>query len=219
MSVDLSTYEGQTAHYAAVKARLGAVPQRRAVSRPMPEVKPPRPLSIVLSCEEVKLPALIGAKLPPWKAILLEVAGSHGLAAEQIISAIRTNRVVLARQEYCYRLREELCLTWKQIGRRIGRDHTSVMHAWRRHAQFLKTGTHNTAQQGFQLFWTPEKIDAAMDLHSRGFTYEQVAEKVGASTPLAVASKLQKHRRALAETKAIAARKAMWSGQSKRLAS
>jgi hypothetical protein len=216
---DLSTYQAQTSHYAAVKARLGvpAVKRRRVAAIPAPEPEPPRPLSIVLSCEEVKPLPVIGDKMPPWKAILLQVSASHGIPPEQIVSPIRTTRVVLARQEYCYRLREEVCLTWHQIGRRVGRDHTSCMHSWRRHARFLETGSYVSHE--YRQFWTPEKIAEAMDLHSRGLTYEQVAKRVGASTALAVASKLQKHRRALAETKEIAARKAKWSGQSKRLAS
>lgn len=69
--------------------------------------------------------------------IIKEVSLKHHVSVEEIVSQIRSAWVVAARFEAMYRIREERHLSWAQIGRLFGRDHTSVLHGWRKHKASL----------------------------------------------------------------------------------
>lgn len=69
-----------------------------------------------------------------WKTILFEVAEAHGISPQDIISQRRSHNIVLARHEYCWRLRSETPLSLEAIGRRCGnRDHTTIRNAIAKH--------------------------------------------------------------------------------------
>jgi hypothetical protein len=83
--------------------------------------------------------------LPTRKAlarqIVLEVAERHGVTFEEIVSMRRQQRIVDARNEVYYRLRNETTWSFPSIGRFLGdRDHSSVMCGARKHAKRLEAG-------------------------------------------------------------------------------
>jgi hypothetical protein len=80
------------------------------------------------------------SKLPPRQStlILQDVAERHGVTVDDIKSPLRTRRVVLARQEAYYLLREA-GYSFPQIGRFCGgRDHSTAMHGVGMHENKLK---------------------------------------------------------------------------------
>lgn len=64
-----------------------------------------------------------------WEVMLAEVAEKHGVTSGDILGRERIRKIVAARHEICRRLHAELGIGYKEIGRRLGRDHTSVMYA------------------------------------------------------------------------------------------
>ena len=124
---DLSTLEGQAAHYAAVKQRLGAP---RAPVKPIRYIPPPitPPLPLVGPSEPIP------ATVPVWRRVLIEVARKHGLAVADLTGPRRARKIVAARQEAYYRMRTETMLSLLQIGQRLGgKDHTTVLYGIRRY--------------------------------------------------------------------------------------
>ena len=72
------------------------------------------------------------------KAVLSEVCAKHNVAVHHVMSLRRSQHIVAARHEVCWRLREETNWSLPQIGRFLGRDHTSVLHACRSYEAFLR---------------------------------------------------------------------------------
>lgn len=112
------TAEELLQHYAAVKARLRDAALKRPQNRqydfpigPLPEV----------------------ITKPNRKSILREVAAEHGMAVEDICGTSRKRKHVLARRVLYFRLKEELNMSFAEIGRFIGRDHTSVLFGYRQY--------------------------------------------------------------------------------------
>jgi chromosomal replication initiator protein len=68
------------------------------------------------------------------REILREVAANRGVQPQEILSRDKTRRVVKVRDEVIWRWRSELGYSYPKIARHIGmRDHTSALHAVRRH--------------------------------------------------------------------------------------
>lgn len=71
--------------------------------------------------------------------ILREVADAHGVSVDDIRGDRRLKHITLARHEACWRLRNETAYSTTQIGWFLGgKDHSSVMHGERRHAERLQ---------------------------------------------------------------------------------
>lgn len=208
---DLSTYAGQANHYAAVKARLGVVQHVATVRRFPPTEKAVEAVSAPSQPVErdflfVAVPADPDAVersifLPQWKQIVGEVARKHNVSVQEIVGGQRTDRIVQARHECCYRLSHETSMSLPQIGRRLGgRDHTTILHGIRRYARFLETGVWNTRPpmpKGVTVseFWTAKKVEEAVRLRKAGITYNIISMAIGAASPEAVRSKLEKENR------------------------
>lgn len=73
-----------------------------------------------------------------WRRILAEVAKAHGLTTADLIGQRRARHVIRARQEAYHRLYRETKLSLPEIGRRMKRDHTSILHGVRAHHRRLK---------------------------------------------------------------------------------
>jgi chromosomal replication initiation ATPase DnaA len=71
---------------------------------------------------------------PAWRRIAAEVAARHGMTVRSMMERARFRHLVLARQEAMYRVAAETRLTLPQIGRRLGRHHTTILHGIRAHA-------------------------------------------------------------------------------------
>ena len=116
--MQFETAEELLQHYAAVKARLRDAALKRPQNRqydfpigPLPEI----------------------IKKPNRKSILRDVAAKHNMAVEDICGPSRKRKHVLARREVYFRLSQELGISFAEIGRFIGRDHTSVLFGYRQY--------------------------------------------------------------------------------------
>lgn len=72
------------------------------------------------------------------KLLMLDIALTHDVSVDDILSSSRKATIVAARQEFCARCRADLGLGVEAIGRLIGRDPSTVSHA---------IITHNKRQQ------------------------------------------------------------------------
>lgn len=111
------------------------VPAAPVLPEPVAKPEPPTP-------EPVK-PILIPRA--HWSSILREVSAKHNIDARTLLGSARYRDAVLARNEAFYRIRHEVRvnnepMSYPEIGRRFGKDHTSVIHGVRRHQSMLDAG-------------------------------------------------------------------------------
>lgn len=79
---------------------------------------------------------------PNWRIICAEVCAKHDITAAELLSARRPVRLVMARHEAMWRLKNETSMSLPQIGRRLGgRDHTTVISGIKAHERRLANGT------------------------------------------------------------------------------
>jgi len=92
-----------------------------------------------LSCPEA--PAKV--RRPTLRYLLEEVAEEYDLKPSLILGLLKTAHIAQARQDFMWRARQ---MKWSdgsprysypQIGDFLGRDHTTVIHGVRRHAERL----------------------------------------------------------------------------------
>ena len=75
--------------------------------------------------------------------ILKEVADKHGFETSVLMVSSRRLKVVAARHEAFYRMREELKMSYPRIAAFFGMDHTSVLHGVSKHAAKVKKENEN----------------------------------------------------------------------------
>lgn len=153
----LDTLEAQRRHYAAVRERLGLkrVYTPTVVMRPaLPPPPPPEPVALLPPQEvrrvrekkmrrerEEKLVAMLSslAKRPNdatnFNRILIEVADRNKLPYDFVYSRSRLDCIAHARAEFYYLLRVNTRLSLTAIGRRVGRDHTTILHGIKQHCE------------------------------------------------------------------------------------
>lgn len=126
----------QASHYAAVRSRLlGARP--RSLRKPFRAWSyAPAPLP-VLPTEDTELTPDTNVS---WRTIVMRVARRHGVSSADILSHQRSQPIVRARQEAIYHVAIETGMTLPMIGRKFGRDHTTILHSFRTHKKRLKSG-------------------------------------------------------------------------------
>lgn len=143
----MQTLQELHAHYMAVRARLNGNKPQLVVMPPRklePVVEPPKP---VVEAYEPPKPAFEHPETPSFR-IMREVSEKHEMTIRQMKGDSRKIRFVKARQEAAYRLRLELGYSLPQIGRLLGkRDHTTILHAIRRHEKNLAQGTEPWTRQ------------------------------------------------------------------------
>jgi hypothetical protein len=128
--------------YREIKRRLWSAPvaPRREASKPLPRD--------VLYISTTPLPD----DRPVWepvltardiaRAVVAEVCAKHSVPIRAVMSQRRQKELVKARQEICWRLREETTWSLPQIGRFLGRDHTSILHSCRAYEATLRGETY-----------------------------------------------------------------------------
>lgn len=79
-------------------------------------------------------------RTPTMATIVGEVCAKHRVTKIDVMSRRRVARVTRARHEIMYRCRHETTHSLPSIGRYLKRDHTSVLHGIRRHAERLECG-------------------------------------------------------------------------------
>jgi chromosomal replication initiator protein len=96
-------------------------------------------VSSAAPCASEPVPAIVGIpeQAPTWRKILYQVAMKHGVSPSDITSVYKTKHIVAARYEAFYRMREELKISFPRIGMYLGRDHTTVLAGYRKHAARL----------------------------------------------------------------------------------
>lgn len=117
-----------------------------------PKVERPRPVSPFVvdviarrkAAKEAREKAIewLRQHPPHWSAIVKQVAKKHGVTSKDILGSSRSTPIVLARHEAIYRMRTEITvngkpLSFPQIGKRFGRDHSSALHGFYKHAALI----------------------------------------------------------------------------------
>lgn len=79
-------------------------------------------------------------RLPGWKDILLQVAGSLNIRPDDILGTKRRTDLVLGRQMAMYLCRQRLGLSYPELGKAFGgRDHSTVIHAIKKIKKLMET--------------------------------------------------------------------------------
>lgn len=73
-----------------------------------------------------------------WKRIAQEVAQKHSVPMTDMFSARRNKEAVAARHEAFYRCSVETSMSLPQIGRRFGRDHTTILYGIRKFKRMME---------------------------------------------------------------------------------
>lgn len=185
---DLSTYAGQTAHYAAVRQRLWN-------PRPVKVIElPPPPKAWVPNVPPPESTAPFDFHAPPgWQSILRFVSLKTGVPERTIMSRDRTVPVVHARYMTMALMKRHLDASLPMIGRRWGADHTTVLHAIRRYESGemesrMNSCQHHKDQERLRekasqrprrypvMKWTPKRLAAAQELRASGMKLKHIAE-------------------------------------------
>jgi len=74
----------------------------------------------------------------PWRKVLDQVAEKHGVLKRVLLSPDKSVVAVRARWELFYRLSTECHLSLGEIGRRVGRDHATVLYGIRKFKQEME---------------------------------------------------------------------------------
>lgn len=83
---------------------------------------------------------LLGKKTgQPLHAIAAEVCRVRHVSPVDFFSKRRFRSLAHARQEYCYRAKQETTASYPEIARLLGWDHTSVIYAVEKHEARLST--------------------------------------------------------------------------------
>lgn len=123
--------------------------RRQYVPSTRPALPPSAPkgpsYSDAFACRLASKPGTFGPSLvvvPPrlktWKEIVRDVARRHRVRFEEILGPSRAQPIAGIRQEAMWELHQQDRWSLPQIGRFLGnRDHTTVLHGVRRHAERL----------------------------------------------------------------------------------
>lgn len=68
----------------------------------------------------------------PWRKVLLDVCKKHRIKLVELLGERRSRYLLPARYEAMWRMSRELGMSTVAIGRRLNRDHSSVINALRR---------------------------------------------------------------------------------------
>lgn len=74
-----------------------------------------------------------------WKMILRDVALKHQCTIRDMTGPSRATRFIAARQEAFHRLAMETSMSFTQIGQKMNRDHSTVIHGIKKHQERCST--------------------------------------------------------------------------------
>jgi hypothetical protein len=154
----MSALAEQHERWTQARVGLGFVPQRGRVRRDLlvynlpqrpviasePPEAPPEPKPLVLAPEgeqwPFQPPAVFydEAARPPRMtslSIIADVCNEYHVSRRDLLSVKRYENIVRARDEAAYRMTAYLDMSLTAIGRRLNRDHTSIIASLRRHAK------------------------------------------------------------------------------------
>lgn len=95
----------------------------------------------------VRRPDPVPKKLPPadpmfgaWRRIAAECAAEEGSTVEELKGPRRAASIVRGRQKAWWRMSRELGMSLPAIGRRMNRDHTTILWGIRQHEERVAAG-------------------------------------------------------------------------------
>jgi hypothetical protein len=131
-------------HYAALKRKFQGPRYINYVTRPQPP-KPPEPeppkrklSTIPEHLLEQYRKGPVNKKRQAVNKIIDEVGEVHGLTKNQIFSGSRKKHIVAARHEIMYRVRNEVGMSYIEMGIYFNKDHTTILNSVYKHSQRLK---------------------------------------------------------------------------------
>lgn len=134
----MSYAEQLAANYAERRARLMGWKMPAKALEECPALPPPLPM--VRMPRDVIDVSMLGRLVPLSDAdqIILDILAKHKLSKGEFFGRQRSRRFVIARQEACWRMSRETTLSLPQMGKKLKRDHTSVLYSIRRYDALLK---------------------------------------------------------------------------------
>jgi DNA-binding transcriptional ArsR family regulator len=128
------------AHARQQKLAFQARTQQAARALAEKKALPPPLIQKLVAVEEAPLPPkatepsalerLIDYR-PSWRIIAQEVSEKHNIPLKELQGKRRFKRLSVARREIFWRLRHEKGMSLLDIARKMGKDHTSVLHGLR----------------------------------------------------------------------------------------
>lgn len=137
--IPVAEYTSIDEMHAAAKARRATFYARQP--EPLPPPPPPAPKRVSLTeLQRAEIEEIFRVWLcttppkaeQPWKVICKVVGKATDIAFADLIGDSRVARFAHARQMACWLLRKHTSLSLPVIGRRLGRDHTTILHACRK---------------------------------------------------------------------------------------
>ena len=133
----MNTLAEWTAHYAKVKRRLYGATERRKSEVIIVPIIEPEPIAEEPEPEPIEPPTeldLAHVIIPHWRIITDEVCAKYGVTFAEIVSHRKPTPVINARREAWWRIRHEVLIngrpiSYPEIGRRFGKDHTTILHS------------------------------------------------------------------------------------------
>jgi len=122
------------AHYAAVQGRLNA---GRVRAQPVKRYEEPAGPTAPVIRDILQVASVRRAK---WRDIVDEECARASVQIHCVLSNRRTAHLVAVRRRIAWRLRNETPMSYPQIGRVLGRDHTTAIHHVRAYEAMLARG-------------------------------------------------------------------------------
>lgn len=118
----------------AAREALKALPPKKRKPEPVLTYTAPEAVCYDSCVPEPPVPQALRIPRTKSETILAEVCAKHGLSKEALLGKLRHKQFVAARHEAAFRLIVEAGMTYPAVGRRMGRDHTTIMHSVKKHA-------------------------------------------------------------------------------------
>ena len=132
------------------------------------------------------------------KKILFEVCEKHDVQPDDIVGPSREDKLIIARQDFIWRCREETNASFPRIGHVLNRDHSTMVYHYH-YVRALRCAGQPHAKRNPK--FAPEKLqkdqkyltqrqNAVRGLLIRGFSNSQIAAELGISTTLVKQAKV-----------------------------
>jgi hypothetical protein len=92
------------------------------------------------------------------RAIALDAARVVGATMDRLKSKERTQRIATQRQEWVWLMRRATGMSYPQIGKEVGRDHSTIIHSYNLVEQHYNNGAHDRLERAL-VEVTPRVLD------------------------------------------------------------
>ncbi len=127
----------ETSLESTMRAHASAV--RHRLRNPAPIRPQPKPETPVIKNSGYRVPRMANRPYSiKWREIVASTAGRHGLTEKDLLSPDRYVPTVRARAEAMWLMHRYTDMTISAIGKRFGRDHTTVLHNLRKNGPTIE---------------------------------------------------------------------------------